>query len=730
MSLQKFQSECQLLSLVRHPNIVQYLSTSFDEESGQPVLLMELCDESLTKFLERSPGPLPYHTELSISHDIALALIYLHSNELLHRDLSSNNVLMDGGRAKVTDFGMSKFQSARLQTDTVCPGSVHYMSPEALDEPPSYTKKLDIFSFGVLLVQIMTRKFPDPGPRFRVVHDPRYSTPVRVPIREVERRQAHLQLIDDTHPLKLLALQCLNDDEKHRPTAQELGQRIEHLKATRSLPTSFRNSPRLKIKTWTQSEEEDEEPVVHEQMLHQERLEEQLQQVKMQLVGQRVISDAAHKNLEKANSELEEERKKLKEVLEKEKMREKHIFEQHQRREKEVMEREQKWKKDTAEKEKQMEKLKQELEDSQEFVKAFQRSLGEQEQRVKGLKQEVSDLRQSLQQKEQAISSLQATVVSKERRIEELEHQVKNGAVPPAAAAPQKDITQLRWEELDRTPEPMSAGSAVAIGDSVFVSPASSTVVYRYNRAQKWSLLPPCPYKDFSLAVVNNTLTTVGGFGDEYTNKLLSFTEQQRWTKTLPPMPTARKQPVTLSTEQHLIVAGGFNGLKSLDTVEALATANNEWNTVCKLLFPLYGGSATLCANQIYIVPEVVDSIGKQDLVLSCSFDDLFKPPKKSRFSKTSGPWQKLKSLPVALSTIATLDGHILALGGKDMQAKNNTHTSATVWELVQGSWKNVSCMKTGRWSSIAAVSPKGQLVVVGGKSNWENMDSVEIATL
>ena len=86
-----------------------------------------------------------------------------------------------------------------------------------------------------------------------------------------------------------------------------------------------------------------------------------------------------------------------------------------------------------------------------------------------------------------------------------------------------------------------------------------------------------------------------------------------------------------------------------------VSMAMYKWNTVCKLLFPLYGGSATLCANQIYIhvVPEVVDSIGRQDLVLSCIFDDLFIPPKKTLFGKTGSPWQKSKT-PVALSTIAT----------------------------------------------------------------------------
>ena len=100
---------CHLLSLARHLNIVQYLATYCDPDTQLPVLLMELCDEYLTKFLERSPGPLSYHIQLNICHDISLALVYLHSNHVIHRDLTGNNVLiLTGPRAKITDFGMSK----------------------------------------------------------------------------------------------------------------------------------------------------------------------------------------------------------------------------------------------------------------------------------------------------------------------------------------------------------------------------------------------------------------------------------------------------------------------------------------------------------------------------------------------------------------------------------------------------------------------------------------------
>ena len=231
----KFLQECQFLSTIKHPSIVQYLGTATDPQSRRTVLLMELMDESLTRFLERLTGPLPYHSQLNICHDVALALAYLHSNGIIHRDLSSNNVLLigEGSRAKVTDFGMSKLMdmNPRMTPLTQVPGTPAYMSPEALISPPHYSSKLDCFSHGVLALQIITRNFPNPGDASRYVADPRYPTGrVLVQFPEAERRKKDIDLIEPSHPLRLIALHCLKDMDTERPSADELCGRLASLK--------------------------------------------------------------------------------------------------------------------------------------------------------------------------------------------------------------------------------------------------------------------------------------------------------------------------------------------------------------------------------------------------------------------------------------------------------------------------------------------------------------------
>ena len=223
---QRFEQECEILKNTRHPNVVQYLGVTHDPQSGLPILLMELLDGNLTNFLEHSDGPIPYHVQVNLWHDIALALTYLHSKHIIHRDLSGNNVLLiAGSRAKVTDFGMSKLSvvDASMSRLTQCPGTPLYMSPEALRTPPIYTDKLDVFSSGVVAIQIITRNYPEPGPDMLERDDPSAPTGISfAPIPEIERRRNHVDLIDLKHPMLPLIESCLKDRDRERPSAQQL----------------------------------------------------------------------------------------------------------------------------------------------------------------------------------------------------------------------------------------------------------------------------------------------------------------------------------------------------------------------------------------------------------------------------------------------------------------------------------------------------------------------------
>ena len=230
----RFVTECEFLSSLRHPNVVQYLGTWQDKDTDLPVLLMELMDGSLTQFLEKhQQGPLPFHTQVNICHDVALALSFLHSNDIIHRDLSSNNVLMIGDRrAKVTDFGMARLidlnRKATRISFSMCPGTDVYMPPEAVREKPAYTEKIDCFAFGVLMLQTLSRKFPSPGNRVKSVIVG--GRELLEPQSEFSRREEDIKIVDTTNPLLPLACECLRDKETERPSSKELCESIARLK--------------------------------------------------------------------------------------------------------------------------------------------------------------------------------------------------------------------------------------------------------------------------------------------------------------------------------------------------------------------------------------------------------------------------------------------------------------------------------------------------------------------
>ena len=199
--LERFGAECELLSQVRHPHVVQFIGVHFKQGSRLPVLVMERLDSTLTDCLERC-GKLPDEVSYSVIRDIAVGLRYLHGyspNPIVHRDLTANNILLTSDiKAKISDLGVAKILNlnpARMVQMTTCPGTPSYMPPEALVTKPIYTTKVDVFSYGNLLTHVFSGVWPIPAAAFRF--DP--SKPnVMVPATEVERREEYLQDMGDT----------------------------------------------------------------------------------------------------------------------------------------------------------------------------------------------------------------------------------------------------------------------------------------------------------------------------------------------------------------------------------------------------------------------------------------------------------------------------------------------------------------------------------------------------
>ena len=210
--LARFNKECRLIESHNHRNIVKHMSTLIEPESNLPLLVMELMDENLTMFLgqpaSKSSTLLFLQLQISLSCDVACGLQYLHSNNIVHQDLCSDNVLLkhEGSLliAKVSDFGISRIIDPDNLTRSLRTVSHRdaYMPPI----PPSsdssiYDTSLDIFSFGVVAVQIVM-KVP------KVAH-PR-------------DRDSLVQKIESSHPLREVIVCCLHKDKEKRPKTSEV----------------------------------------------------------------------------------------------------------------------------------------------------------------------------------------------------------------------------------------------------------------------------------------------------------------------------------------------------------------------------------------------------------------------------------------------------------------------------------------------------------------------------
>ena len=264
----------------------------------------------------------------------------------------------------------------------------------------------------------------------------------------------------------------------------------------------------------------------------------------------------------------------------------------------------------------------------------------------------------------------------------------------------------------------MLRGYATTDGQFAYFTPEDSTSPYQYEcSAEKWTNLPPCPHRNSGLVIIDSELTTVGGFDDIYrrTNKLFTL-QQGKWVEKYPPMNTARSSLAVVSTSDghYFIVIGGHDGDCWTATVELFQVENRRWHELTNLPKPLPNSSATICGNQLHVIEN-------GDNGYSCSLQAL---PSNDRpiTSPLTLSWKPLPRVPVTASTVATLCGQLVIIGGvQDLSPVNCIH------QLVDEEWVRIGSMASGRYYCLVASPSPDRIIIVGGQGAGNSVEECAV---
>lgn len=295
------QMACQLLSAVRHPNIVQCFGTARWGLENHPIILMEEIEENLAHFLERHSTELsqiPYYVKVNILYDVAFGMAYLHFSDIIHGNLSANNILIVGeSRAKITDFWIMKITESHptMQSSKVEPSKVIYMSPEVRTQQSlPFTKQSDAYSFGVVTILVDTQKITK-----LYQHD--------------DTQKSITSEIKPASPFAKVANGCLESDPFARPEFKDICEDLVMLKRYSSYATDREASrgecEHLKRRLTTRENE------IDECKLQLQRKDREIAGMKMAMAG-----------LEQAILDIRKEKKELARICEEHKAFERHLL--------------------------------------------------------------------------------------------------------------------------------------------------------------------------------------------------------------------------------------------------------------------------------------------------------------------------------------------------------------------------------------------------------------------
>ncbi|MDQ2994430.1 MAG: Sel1-like repeat-containing protein kinase family protein, partial [Pseudomonadota bacterium] len=228
-ALAAFIDEAAIHVELNHPNIVKMCGVTLKPPYYMVMKIM--ANGSLYDYLHSvPPEAVQWNRRFTIGHDIASGIAYLHgSRHLVHGDLKSLNILLDGKVAKIGDFGLSKARSASFADDLAgdCQGSFLWMAPELFSVPAVKTFESDIFAFGWILSEIATHKTP---------YQDDYDKPLEVIKSYIKRGLCGELPASTPHDYQALVNDCRTKAAEERPTAELVLKAISALVDTHANP--------------------------------------------------------------------------------------------------------------------------------------------------------------------------------------------------------------------------------------------------------------------------------------------------------------------------------------------------------------------------------------------------------------------------------------------------------------------------------------------------------------
>lgn len=212
----EFAQEVFIMRKVRHKNVVQFIGACTKPPS-LCIITEYMSGGSVYDFLHKQKGVFKLPALIRVAIDVSKGMDYLHKNNIIHRDLKAANLLMDENEVvKVADFGVArvKTQSGVMTAET---GTYRWMAPEVIEHKP-YDHKADVFSFAIVLWELLTGKLPY-----------EYLTPLQAAVGVVQKCLRPI-IPKHTHPkLAELLEKCWQQDPALRPDFSEI---IEILQQT------------------------------------------------------------------------------------------------------------------------------------------------------------------------------------------------------------------------------------------------------------------------------------------------------------------------------------------------------------------------------------------------------------------------------------------------------------------------------------------------------------------